>query len=149
MFKRISRSIDGLRLEMNAMTKAVRLASERFQESGGTEALSERVSALEGRIQSILGEVDGALTRAQSLKSAARASEERERNHAKRAEGFLEAARAADGSSETDPFEQAGRAWQDQLAEGNDGEDGGLSPVPSSVEGRRDGRELAKAAKRR
>jgi len=149
MFKRISRSIDGLRLEMNAMTKTVRLMSERAQESGNSDVLSERVSTLEGRIEAVLGQVEGALTRAESLKGAARASEERERNHAKRAEGFLEAVRSAEGSEETDPFEQAGRAWQDQLAEGNDGENGGLSPLPSSVEGRRDGREVARAAKRR
>lgn len=150
MFGKITRSLDGIRLDLTAITKAVRMASERSQDSGSTEALSERVSALEGRIESVLGQVDAALTRAESLKSAARASEERERGHAKRAEGFLELAKAVEGSEESDPFEAAGAAWQaSQSPPGDDVENGRVPSMPSSMEGRRDGREEAKALKRR
>jgi len=148
---KITEALNGIRLEANAVGKAIRALSEREREAPPYGDMPERLSSLEGRLAAALGEIEAGILRAESIKGAARASEERERGHMKRAEAALELAQQLEGSEDADPFELAARAYADVAAAGNGeaSEALGLPSVPSGMENRGSGRDMAKAAKRR
>jgi hypothetical protein len=130
--------------------------------TGLTEALqahpsepigTDRLSALEGQLAAMQGIMDSTLIKAESLKAAARASEERERGHMTRAEKALELARGSQTGAEEDPFEVAGREYaaleDEQFPIGNAERGEGLPAVPAGMGSGLTHREIAKAAKRR
>ena len=150
MFSNITDSIDGVREDLRDIASCVRDLTEALQALSGTHTGSEKIVELEGRIEQILGQVDAGITRAEALKGAARASEERERGHMKRAEAALELARGNDDGEKTDSFEEAVRAYHDVVeGDAGSGESNGVSTVPDGLEGDGDGRAWAKAQKRR
>jgi len=148
MFKRIRNELTGIRVAVAGVASGVRVLSERPQPSADTNALADRVSSLEGAIESIRGLVEAGLVEAGAIKSAARASEERARGHMKRAEGYVKLAESVEGSEEEDPFETIGKAYADILPPGNDEGSEGLPPMPNGLEGRREGLSMVRAAKR-
>ncbi len=149
MFGKIIRSLDGIRLELDAVKKAIRLASEREREQLPYGDMPDRLSSLEGRLEMVLGQVEAGLVKAGSLKAAARAAEERAKGKLKRAEEYAETTARMEGGPDTDPFEQAGRQFQHELAAGNDAALEGVPPVSNGVEGRRAGLSDIRTAKRR
>jgi len=149
MFRKIIRSLDGIRLEVQSVTKALRLLSEAQQDPPVNEHLAERLAQLEGRLEAVVGTIDAGIIKAESLKGAARASEERARGHMKRAEAANELAQSLEGGEDADPFEQVGRAYESLVSEGDEAPLEQLSPVHNGVDNRRASREFAKDAKRR
>jgi hypothetical protein len=150
MFRKITQELHGIRLMIADMVKAIRIISEASQEGPAYGDMPERLSTLEGRLAVALGDIDAGILKADSLKAAARASEERERGHMKRAEAAVELAKELEGGEETDPFEAAGR-WYSEHGPGNDegSTANGVPSVPEGMEISRSGRDMAKAAKRR
>jgi len=152
MFKKVCSELNGIRLQLDALTKALRIASDGFREGSLGSGDPERISILEGRIESVIGMVEAGITKAESLKGAARAAEDRTRGHMKRAEAALELAESAGGGEEIDPFEAAGRQFEADLAAEGNGKDLAPEEVPSmltSLDDRRARRQLARNAKRR
>jgi len=149
MFKRITGELNGIRLEISALTKALRSASDGLRDlpQGGADA--ERLNELEGRMEVVLGQVEAGLIKGEALKATARAAEDRARGHMKRAEGYAELASSIEGSEEEDTFEAFGRAYGSELPEGNDGPEQGVPPMPNGVAHRASGLAAARAAKRR
>jgi len=113
-----------------------------------SEAVAERLSSLEGRLEVVLGQVDAGLVKADAIKSAARAAEERARGHLKRAQNYAELAQSGEESADEDSFEEAARQYADVLPEGDD--EGGefLSPMPSLLGNRRAGLEKVREMRR-
>jgi len=149
MFKRISRELSGIRYEIKTLVSTLRMAAEVLRDvtEGGVDP--ERLAKLEGRLEAVMGEVQAGVIKADALKATARAAEDRARGHMKRAEGYAKLVTDLEDDEETDPFEAAGRAFEGVLPERDDEANGGVPVLPNSVAHRRQGRELAKAAKRR
>lgn len=148
MFRKVTDSINGLRLELAAIHKALSFASDALKVGGLTPEEASRLSALEGRLEAIMGQVDAGITREEALKGAARASEERARGHMKRAERLAESAKPPEGSEDEDSFVTAGRAYQDLLAEGNGEDDEVLPTMSRGLGGRRARLSRVRAKKR-
>jgi len=148
MFKRIGDELDGIRHEMINLGKWLELLCKTLREVSEGSTEGERVSALEGAVEAIRGEVAGGLVKAEALKAAARAAEDRERTHMKRAEAALELAKGVEGGEDVDPFEAAARAYADVVSEGDGEAVEPLSPVSHGVVSIDQSREIARAAKR-
>lgn len=138
--KAITEAIGWVARELGVLAELLRESSE----SGGDPA---RLASLESRIEAVVGMVDAGLVKAESLKAAARAAEDRERGHMKRAEAALELAQRVEGGAEVDPFDEVGRAYADLAATGDAPEDV-LQAVPSGLEDRRAGLAAVRAKKR-
>lgn len=148
MFKKITHELNGIRLELTALGKAVRIAADSFRDVPASSADGERLSALEGRIETVLGQVDAGVIKAEALKATARAAEDRMRGHMKRAEGYAKLAESIEGGEEPDPFEAAIGAYEGVVPEGNEVAVDPLPAVQGTLADRRAGREMAKAMKR-
>jgi len=148
MFKKIVDQLHGIRLELDGLTKALRLASTELREVSESGADGERLSALEGRMEVVLGQVEAGLIKAASLKAAARAAEDRARGHQNRGDKAYGLAASLESGEEADPFEQAARAYADQVQSGDGGPGNGMSAVPEGMEGGGSGLDAARAAKR-
>jgi hypothetical protein len=87
--------------------------------------------------------------KADALKATARAAEDRARGHMRRAEGYAKITESMEGSEDIDPFEAAARAYS-ELSDGDVSVDSNdVPPVSTYMEGRRQRRSVARAAKRR
>jgi len=148
MFKKIVFELRMIYGAIGLLGETVRVSSEALREGSAGGADPERLSALEGRMEVVLGQVEAGIVKADSLKSAARAAEDRTRGHMKRAEGYLELAKGIEGSEASDPFERAAEDWERELSEGNDAAQSALPPVPNGVEGRRESLARVRAFKR-
>jgi hypothetical protein len=149
MFKKICRELGGIRFEIKTLVSTLRMASGVLQSVTEGAVDPERLAKLEGRLEAVVGEVQAGVIKADALKATARAAEDRARGHMKRAEGYAKLVTDLEDDEETDPFEAAGRAFDGVVPERNDEANGGVHVLPNSVADRRQGRELAKAAKRR
>lgn len=149
MFNKICEAIDRLRTEVGVMQRTVGYAVEVFKESTEGTGDDARLSALEGRIESILGIVEAGIIKSDSLKAASLAADDRARNHMKRAEKYAELVAGEDA----DPFEIAARAFNgavpaaDGDAKARPGE--GMPDVSAGMESRRERLEAVRAAKHR
>jgi len=149
MFKKIIRELAGIRVNLDALGKSVRNASETLRALSVDGDDGGRLSALEGRIEAVAGQVEAGLIKGEALKATARAAEDRARGHMKRAEGYAKLAESLEGGEDEDPFEAAARAYS-ELPDGNGEIDPGEMPsVSSHLEGRRARRAVARNAKRR
>ena len=137
MFGKITRELNGIRLELNGLTKAFRIASDGLRDSVATTTDDERLARLEGRIEVVAGEVAAGLIKADALKATARAAEDRARGHLNRAEKTLELAEGIEGGEERDSFEEAARAYAAVNGATDDEAQFALPPVSSGLEGRR------------
>ncbi len=136
MFRRISRELALIRESIDGVAEGLRKASDALRAAPGTSADHERLSALEGRIEVVIGTVDAALIKSESLKATARSAEDRARGHLNRAEKTLELAKGIEGGEERDPFEEGAGSYR--IVPAGDDETGeGVPPVPDGVEGRR------------
>jgi len=149
MFKKIVTALEDIRKvlfaigeELEGLSKTLRGISE-----GSTEG--ERVTALEGAVESLNGRVEAGIVQQEALKAAARAAEDRGRGHLQRAEKALELAKTLDGGEDLDPFEAAGREYQRQLSPGDEDEGGDVQAVQNGVVGSGGRASVARAAKRR
>jgi len=109
----------------------------------------ERLSSLEGAVEAVRGEIAASKVYVDAQHAAARASEDRERSHMKRAEKALELAERTEGGEAVDSFEAFGRAYAGVAAEGDDEPVDGVSPVPEGVVPRSASGSMARAQKRR
>jgi len=130
------------------MIGSIREASEAFRETPGGGADTERLSALEGRMEVVLGMVEAGITKAEALKLTARAAEDRARGHLRRAENYAELVQSSEAGEEADPFESAARAFTNDLPSGNDEGIEGMPPMPHGVGEAGSDIARAKAAKR-
>lgn len=151
MFGKINRALGAIRDELEALSEAITVASERPHEPPPYGDMPERLSSLEGRLAIALGEIDAGLLKAESIKSAARSAEERARTHMKRGEAALEAVRSLEDGEEEGSFESTARAYQNVIDSGNGGLGGAqeVQPMPQGLEISRQGVSFARAAKRR
>ena len=148
MFGKITRELNGIRLELRAFVVAVRAATDVLETSleGGTD--NERLATLEGRIEQVAGLVEAGITKAEALKATARAAEDRARGHQKRGDAAVELARSIEGSEDEDPFEAAGRAFAGVVSEGDGDAGEGVPPVSNGLESYGTRGDTARAAKR-
>jgi len=149
MFGKIIRSLDGIRLEMSAITKTLRFLSEANQDPPAYQHIGERLSAMEGRIEAVVGQAEAAIIKADAIKSAARASEERARGMEKRAREYAETPDGAEDGESGEDFETLARAYAPQFAEPDGGEIEALPTVSNGLADRRARREAIRAQKRR
>jgi len=155
MFRKIVRELVGLREGLDAVSEGVRRLSDAHGMPGGAGVDADRLAALEGRMEVVLGAVEAGITKAEALKSTALAAEDRARGKMKRAEVLLETqqqlelARGDPEGEEEDSFEAIGRSFAEISAGGNgealEGE--GVPPVSSGVESPPAGLEAIRAAK--
>lgn len=96
MFKGITQELGFIRDAIVTLTEAHRKVSAQLREGPSGSLDQERLSALEGRIESILGMVEAGLTKADALKQTALAAESRALGAQRRAEKLA----AAEGSPE-------------------------------------------------
>jgi len=149
MFKKIVDGLEAIRIEAALLVSAVRIASDRLRALGEGTADHERLSALEGRIEQLQGQIDAGIIKAEALKATARAAEDRARGHQKRGEAAYELAQSLEG--ERDPFEVAAERFSQEngvpQADGDGGEIEGVPPVSSSVGDRATDVQIARNAK--
>jgi len=147
MFKKIAGELHAIQMVLVGLGGAVRHLSDGLREGSEGSADPERLTALEGAIERLRGEMDATIIKAESIRGAARAAEDRGRGHMKRAEAALEAAESIEGGEDIDPFESAARAYAEQLSSGDDETNGGLPFVPQNVEDFAQGLAAVRAAK--
>lgn len=112
------------------------------------QVASKELATVQRRIEQVEGRVEAGLIEMGAKVAAARAAEERERNHMKRAEKYAEAVDDVEGSQEEDPFEAVGRAYAD-LARAGDGPPlEGVPPLQPGLENGLSDLDSARAAKR-
>jgi len=133
MFKKIIAELNGIRLECNALTKSVRMASEAFQDQPRYDDEGAAMADLQRQISALAGTLDATLVKADAVRAAARASEERSRGHMKRAEASEAFVRSRDEGEETDPFESYGRAFSGGFSTGDGPGSETLPPMPGGV----------------
>jgi len=148
MFKKIVAQLAGIRNELTVLCKGVGLLVDAAEKGSEGSTDTERVSALEGAIEALRGEMAANTIYADSKLAAARAAEDRERHQAKRAEKYAELVAESEGGEDEDSFEALGRAYQGFLPTGDDAGSEGLPPVSNGVADRRQGLAMARAAKR-
>lgn len=95
MFKQFRSELRGLTVALGRMAVSLRAHSEQPQGPAMDSDLYDRVSALEGRIESVLGIVEAGIIKVEAIKSTALAADERARGKLKRAKEY--------GSREGDP----------------------------------------------
>ncbi len=148
MFRKITHELKGIRSEMVSCSTWLRRISDGLQDipEGGADA--DRLSALEGRFEVVLGQVEAGIIKAEALKAAALASESRADGHRKRGDKAFELAKSLDDGEDEDPFEQAARAYADQLSEANGEVVDPVYGVRPGVEGGGPDLDAIRAAKR-
>ena len=149
MFKKITGELRGIRDELSAVGESFRIASEALQSPGVHEGVTAQLGELTRRVETVAGEVAAGILRAEAFKATALAAEDRARGHMKRGERAYELAQSVEGGEEEDPFEAAARAYADLGGAGNGVDQPGLPALPYPMAGPSEGREAAKAAKRR
>jgi len=149
MFKQITRELRGIRDELRAVRESARIASEALQSPGVHEGVADQLNELTRRVETVSGEVAAGILRADAFKATALAAEDRARGHMKRGEKAYELAQSSESGEEEDPFAAAARAYAALGSGGNDVDQSAMSPLSPSVAGDIEGREAAKAAKRR
>jgi len=149
MFKRIVHELQVLGAEAKGLNVGLALLVNAHREGpeGGGDA--ERLLALEGAIERLRGEMDASIIKAESIRGAARAAEDRGRGHMKRAEAALEAVQSVESGEDEDSFETIGKAFQDYLPPGDDEGVEALPAVSNGVAERRQSLTMARQAKRR
>ena len=145
MFRKICGQLGAIRIALEQITEGLRAVSEAQHDAPMSEITSDRLSTLEGGLERVIGQIDAGILKAESLKSAARASEERAKGTLKRAEQYAEIVASGESS---DPFEQAAREQAHELPEGNDVAGEGVFPLPHGVESRRESLSAIRSAKR-
>ena len=148
MFRSITKALEGIRLELSGLRKGLTQLAEHQQADFPMDALLDRLASLEGRIEVVAGEAEASIVKADSIKAAAAAHEQRARGHLGRAEKLAEIVQSSPTGEEEDSFESAARAFAQQLPEGNDEGVEGLPPVPVGVGEAVSDVARAKAAKR-
>jgi len=151
MFRKINHTLNGIRVELIGIGNTLRHLPDALQDMDRGGADPDRVSALEGRMESILGIVEAGITKGEALKATALAAEDRARHQAKRAEKYATLISEHENGDEADSFAEIGKAFQGVVPDGDDEAEPavGVQVLPHSVADRRAGREAAKAAKRR
>lgn len=148
MFGKITRAIESLSEEVRTLCESQRDLLEGIQRAGRGDVDTEVLGQLQRGLEVLEGKIEAGIIRMESIRGAARAAEARERGHADRTEAALELAQGIDGSEEGDSFEEAGRAFQSQLFEGNDPEGEGLSGVQEGLDLGSEGATTARTLKR-
>lgn len=148
MFLKIRRELHGIRTEIQHLTGAFLAASDALRDSQGSTVDQDRLAALEGRIEVVLGTVEAGLVKADALKATARAAEDRARGHLKRAEAYAELANGAEDGEGADPFEVAARAYEGAVPQADGNSSGEVYAVPGGVDSRRADLDAARSQKR-
>lgn len=149
MFGNIDTRLKELQVEAELVGRTLCLIEVRLREISEGVVDTKRLSEVEGAIEAVRGEIAAVKVYADAKHAAARASEDRERNHAKRAELSLELTQRSQGGEEVDSFEEIGRAYAGVVPEGDVAESQGVFDVPASVGPRNESGATARSRKRR
>jgi len=96
MFRKVTDELRGICVALNGITEGLRSLSDSAQGPDQYEGLRDRLDKLEGPLQARLGEVEGLIAKADGLKNAARAAEERARGSLARQERLADELEAGD-----------------------------------------------------
>lgn len=136
MFNGIIRAVTEVTDELRCLHMSLKDIVTALSDSDTYEGLRLRLDAIEGPLQAKLGEVEGLLLKAEGMKHAARAAEQRARGFHARAEALsFEEPRKGDESGLTltdDELRQLARSVPVDNAGG--GGEGELQPVPDILE---------------
>jgi hypothetical protein len=148
MFRKIVDELGRISSSVNVLTEAVHVSLEALQEGSGVATDPATIVELQRQISALEGTIAAGLKKSEATFAAARASEERERGHARRAEAHETFIRGREESEDGDSFESIARSYAGLVPESDGASGEGLPAVQTGLDLNGESKQTARTLKR-